>query len=285
MFALKTRGWILAAFLVVPLTARADVVEYLHTDLQGTVVAVTDETGAIIERRVHEPYGLPTAPIADGPGYTGHDMDGETGLIYMQQRYYDPEVGRFLSVDPVGVSPGGGNFNRYWYANGNPYMFVDPDGREAYLVSRPIEVGGKWFNHNFIVTNADYVGDLDSSIYSWGKNAEGNTGRVFDDTHVRDIDAWSGMTEAALEGVETRAVRLNADDLTVDQVASSVIEDTLYLPVPLTGGNTTNSNSAASAVANESEGNVVPVPNAGRSSPGADKAGRINFRDPEGQDL
>jgi len=48
----------------------------------------------------------------------------------MQQRYYDPVVGRFLSVDPVGVSgTNGGNFNRYWYANNNPSSFEDPDGR------------------------------------------------------------------------------------------------------------------------------------------------------------
>src|SRR3546814_2627857 len=47
----------------------------------------------------------------------------------MQQRYYDPRVGRFWSVDPVTVDSVGGNFNRYWYANNNPYRFTDPDGR------------------------------------------------------------------------------------------------------------------------------------------------------------
>ena len=48
----------------------------------------------------------------------------------MQQRYYDPVIGRFLSVDPVTADPTTGiNFNRYWYANNNPYMYTDPDGR------------------------------------------------------------------------------------------------------------------------------------------------------------
>jgi RHS repeat-associated core domain len=51
--------------------------------------------------------------------------------VYMQARYYDAEVGRFLSVDPVGVKAGDGfSFNRYSYANGNPIMRIDPDGRE-----------------------------------------------------------------------------------------------------------------------------------------------------------
>ncbi len=48
----------------------------------------------------------------------------------MQQRYYDPVIGRFLSSDPVPTSPSNGtNFNRYWYAADNPYRFTDPDGR------------------------------------------------------------------------------------------------------------------------------------------------------------
>lgn len=50
----------------------------------------------------------------------------------MQQRYYDPAIGRFLSVDPVaGSATSGANFNRYWYGNDNPYRFIDPDGRLA----------------------------------------------------------------------------------------------------------------------------------------------------------
>ncbi|WP_226470068.1 RHS repeat-associated core domain-containing protein, partial [Luteimonas panaciterrae] len=52
------------------------------------------------------------------------------GLNYMQQRYYDPNIGRFLSTDPVtAYEKPGQNFNRYWYANNNPYKFTDPDGR------------------------------------------------------------------------------------------------------------------------------------------------------------
>src|SRR5690606_28525498 len=65
-------------------------------------------------------------------GYTGHLEDTRTGLSYMQQRYYDPALGRFLSVDPVTVDANtGANYNRYWYANNNPYTFMDPDGQLA----------------------------------------------------------------------------------------------------------------------------------------------------------
>ncbi|MBQ5939584.1 RHS repeat-associated core domain-containing protein [Massilia sp. AB1] len=65
-------------------------------------------------------------------GFTGHVNDNETGLIYMQHRYYDAVAGRFLSIDPVVTdSSSGRSFNRYAYVLNNPYRFVDPDGRDA----------------------------------------------------------------------------------------------------------------------------------------------------------
>ncbi len=67
-----------------------------------------------------------------GPGFTGHQMDAASKLVYMQQRYYDPAIGRFLSVDPVASDmQSGWNFNRYNYAANSPYNFKDPDGRVA----------------------------------------------------------------------------------------------------------------------------------------------------------
>lgn len=128
---MNKQQWILAAALVLIGTfARAQTVEYIHTDALGSPVAVTNASGAVIERTVYEPYGaVINRPVTNGPGYTGHVADATTGLNYMQQRYYDPVLGRFLSNDPVTATSVGGNFNRYWYANNNPYKYVDPDGR------------------------------------------------------------------------------------------------------------------------------------------------------------
>lgn len=107
-------------------------ITYIHTDAFGNVVAETDQNGNVIARYYYEPYGLPDEPIEDQPGYTGHLHDSDTGLIYMQQRYYDPVIAQFLSVDPVAANGSdGSNFNRYWYANNNPYSYMDPDGRFA----------------------------------------------------------------------------------------------------------------------------------------------------------
>ncbi|RNF86387.1 RHS repeat protein [Lysobacter psychrotolerans] len=108
---------------------------YQHTDALGSPVAVTDPTRTVIERNQYAPYGAQiSGPVSDGPGYTGHVQDTATGLTYMQQRYYDPAIGRFLSVDPVPADGNTGtNFNRYWYANNNSYKFTDPDGRAAII--------------------------------------------------------------------------------------------------------------------------------------------------------
>ena len=106
-------------------------VEYIHTDALGSVVAVTNEAGQVIERFDYEPYGaIIGQPNYGGIGFTGHVQDAATGLTYMQERYYDPQMGRFLSVDPVTAYDGNvRHFSRYTYAYNNPYSFTDPDGR------------------------------------------------------------------------------------------------------------------------------------------------------------
>lgn len=113
-----------------PIGTQNHAYRYQHTDALGSPVAITNEAGQVVERTQYEPYGAPTGKTVSGMGYTGHVMDAVTGLTYMQQRYYDPLIGRFLSADPIGANPGNGaNFNRYWYGNNNPYRFLDPDGR------------------------------------------------------------------------------------------------------------------------------------------------------------
>ncbi len=110
-----------------------DGLRYLHTDALGSLVAETDASKTVTQRYHYLPYGGAFGTAPNGPGYAGNVMD-PSGLTYMQARYYDPQLGRFLSTDPVDPDPMSGmNFNRYAYADGNPYSKYDPNGRSGEL--------------------------------------------------------------------------------------------------------------------------------------------------------
>ncbi|AZZ97488.1 RHS repeat-associated core domain-containing protein [Pseudoalteromonas sp. R3] len=117
---------------------------YLGKKLIAKYGSVTPK-GVLADEQNYLPYGETLESNNDDVGYTGHKFDKELGLSYMQARYYDPAIGRFYSNDPVDVMGhiGRGNpvhgFNRYTYANNNPYKYVDPDGEFATL---PLAVFG-----------------------------------------------------------------------------------------------------------------------------------------------
>ena len=102
------------------------------TDPQGSQLAAADGP-AVLQTSEYEPYGkLLNRANNNRIGYTGHVMDAGTGLVQMQQRYYDPGIGAMLSVDPVAAYENPTtNFCRYCYARNNPYRFTDPDGRQS----------------------------------------------------------------------------------------------------------------------------------------------------------
>ena len=99
--------------------------------------------------------------------------------MYMQARYYDPVIGRFYSNDPVDAlghlsTPNGiHGFNRYAYANNNPYRYTDPDGRKAnQLFDTKLEAAkdfGKTYNDDSIRNNKEYGATI-YSVTTKGEN-------------------------------------------------------------------------------------------------------------------
>jgi RHS repeat-associated protein len=113
----------------------SDVVTYIHTDALGSPVARSDASGNVVSRTRYEPYGGTASGVTPTIGFTGHVNDADTGLVYMQQRYYDPVAGRFMSIDPVTTDANtGGSFNRYVYGKNSPYKYIDPDGRAPLII-------------------------------------------------------------------------------------------------------------------------------------------------------
>jgi RHS repeat-associated protein len=135
-----------ASALLPAVAAAAGTVTYFHNDLAGSPVVATDASGQVLWRESYRPYGerLVNAPAASGNTvwFTSRRQDAETGLVYMGARYYDPVAGRFVSPDPVGFEePNLHSFNRYAYANNNPYRYKDPDGRAAETILDVVSFG------------------------------------------------------------------------------------------------------------------------------------------------
>ncbi|HWA91455.1 MAG TPA: RHS repeat-associated core domain-containing protein [Rhizomicrobium sp.] len=108
---------------------------YFHTDKQGSVIAMSDDTGALSEGpHIYDPFGncfdgATPCSAADEPYlFTGRRWDAEIGCYYYRAREYCPGIGRFLQIDPVGYDA---DLNFYTYTNNDPTDFVDPMGQSV----------------------------------------------------------------------------------------------------------------------------------------------------------
>jgi RHS repeat-associated protein len=101
---------------------------YYHFDALGSVVALSDSSGDTVQTYQYTVYGEVWASDIDFPNpymFAGRRYDIEIGLYYNRARYYNPFIGRFLQIDPVGYKVG---MNLYAYCGNSPLNFVDPSG-------------------------------------------------------------------------------------------------------------------------------------------------------------
>jgi RHS repeat-associated protein len=121
---------ILASLAAPPIALASKAVTYYVTDPQGTVLATTDSSGTVVSTSDYRPFGSQVmGALVPDLGFTGHMPDSEAELTYMQARYYDEAVGRFISPDPLDLASGSGfTFNRFSYVANNPTTLIDPTG-------------------------------------------------------------------------------------------------------------------------------------------------------------
>ena len=120
------------------------VTNYYLTNYRGDVLAMTDESGNVVASYSYDAWGNILSQSGEMATinpyrYAGYRYDEDTKLYYLMARYYDPNTGVFLSIDPVrGDAMTPITMNGYNYANNNPVMNVDPDGNIAvkYYVTR-----------------------------------------------------------------------------------------------------------------------------------------------------
>jgi len=105
---------------------------YYHQDHLGSSSIITDSSCAKVEEIYYYPFGgtrIDTGSTDLNHKYTSQELDSETGFYYYNARYYDPELGRFISPDPIVPDPTNPQaFNRYSYVLNNPLFYIDPSG-------------------------------------------------------------------------------------------------------------------------------------------------------------
>ncbi|WP_420894970.1 RHS repeat domain-containing protein, partial [Sorangium cellulosum] len=168
-----------------------DGTRYVHVDHLGSVDALTDEDGGVIERRSYDPFGQRRNPVWGEPapasfaskttqGFTGHESDDELGLVNMKGRLYDPRVGRFLTTDPIVSLPSfGQSWNPYSYVLNNPLAYVDPGGFQEALpedgARSPLPAGAEFTSDELGLPPIEIELVLPSSEHEARADADTNT--------------------------------------------------------------------------------------------------------------
>lgn len=203
--------------------------EYTQTDAAGSPIAAAYANGNIYKEH-YRPYGerVNNAYQLNNVWFAGQKQD-RPDLIYMGGRYYNPQIGRFLSIDPKEADPSDlHSLNRYAYANNNPNRYVDPDGNTpvdlAFFAIDAVRLGHAIFTG----------GDVKGAAFDLGMSAVGvlspvpATGqvlksarvgaRVVEGVQAADRAAGVGMTAPGrvvigenMERVRTAAQKLGAE--------------------------------------------------------------------------
>ena len=115
---------------------------YYHADAEGSIRLVTDANAQIANRYDYDSFGKRlnvVEAVAQPYTWKGREWIDATGLYYNRARFYDPQLGRFTSEDPLGYAASGANL--YAFASNNPHHWRDPTGYGAIDYSGTILIG------------------------------------------------------------------------------------------------------------------------------------------------
>lgn len=123
---------------------------YYQTNYRGDVTTLTDSKGVDVAIYEYDAFGnlvKETGDIVNPYRYAGYRYDEGTGFYYLQSRYYDPGMGRFLTRDTFeGEDTDPLSLNKYAYTENSPILMVDPDGKRSrkYFAKRILKKIFRW---------------------------------------------------------------------------------------------------------------------------------------------
>jgi RHS repeat-associated protein len=212
------------------------------SDGRGNVAGLMDAKGNLVQNYTYDAFGKAIGVRGDKNGYRFVGKfrvfsDDEVGLIYMKHRWYDPDLGRFISRDPIGF---GGGANSYVYVRNSPLNLFDPFGlceivtgghdplNDSYLDHTPYPAGFCDFGASTTIETAFFLAGIGISAYGGGFA----------------LYEWLALNGSALAGLGggllgAGGVAISTSDLLGNPVSSGVAigNDAVSLGVDLEMGN------------------------------------------------
>ncbi|NJL73087.1 MAG: RHS repeat-associated core domain-containing protein, partial [Candidatus Competibacteraceae bacterium] len=149
---------------------------FLHHDKMGSIIAVSNNSGAVANKNKFSPFGEITTLGGTTVGFTGQRYDSELGLYYFKHRYYSPKLGRFLQPDPIGYT--GSDFNLYTYVGNSPQKYTDPLGLQWCWIpgiGDPVDSYIPWYDNPTGMSGVDWFAQrgltfAQGARFNWGLN-------------------------------------------------------------------------------------------------------------------
>ncbi|MEB3852269.1 RHS repeat domain-containing protein [Acinetobacter nosocomialis] len=185
---------------------------YIVTDVQNTPRRLIDSNGSVVWSWDSTAFGLgsPVSTITFNLRFPGQYYDATTGQFYNHNRFYNPELGRYMEPDPIGLA---GGLNPYIYALNNPVMYVDMTGENPILIAMGVSAA---------TAGAFYTGEVFfNAVYDAYKNDQSILDSFSKSFSIKELGQQ--MVIGAAFGGVGKAAFLAADVHIISKAAPTII--------------------------------------------------------------
>jgi RHS repeat-associated protein len=272
---------------------------YGYADNQGSLVALTDASGNVVEKYAYDPWGARRNPndltqkdtrssFITNRGYTGHEHLDAFGIINMNGRVYDPLTAQFYSPDPF-IQSGSDwkNYNRYSYCMNNPTRYTDPSGYK-FTGERTSNDSQRELWSNYA---GSYGGGGSSSFRAWAASHRGSVSYNWENYRYEYANGDDASSNSALDQLYSRTSpqdiqNYSGSSLGYDHLYTLNIGGQLRLAGSLNGeitgiksGNFVTTNNGFAAVLAANSEAVAWDQGIGRGNNSPDADGRLTFNE------